>query len=234
MERLCINFKVEKGKLVFKGKGIKPVPRMPIEMKDVVMDPDGLEIWERKKKPLYLMYRGVERLADKEIRNVFKENSVRYDLTLISPGFIGQEYVKTHGHFHPSSGKGRYYSEVYEVLSGHGMILLQHRKMRDFIVYYVEKGDSVFIPGEYGHVTVNSGKRHLLLANIVIDGFKSEYGPVKRKRGFAYYALDGDIFIPNPRYKEYPTIAMTYGERTRIDKAFLEMPKIYKDLLLGK
>ncbi len=181
------------------------------------------------------MYRGLDRIAEPGINKVFKEHSVRYDLTLIPPGLIGPEYNKTHGHFHPRSGKGRYYGEIYEVLSGKGLILLQHRKLEDFLVFQVEKGDSVFIPGEYGHVTVNTGKRPLLMGNLVIDGFKSQYGMVKRKHGFAYYVFDGEIFIPNPHYKEYPTLVFMYGDKSkRLDKEFLGNPDAYRDILLGK
>ncbi len=232
MERLGVKFKLKKDGLEFSGKGIKPKPRKPREMKDVVFDPDSLESW---KEPLYLMYRNLEKLASPEIKRVFKENKVHYDLTLIKPGFIGPEYNRTHGHFHPRSGRGRYYCEIYEVLSGEGLILLQHRKLEDFIVVEVEKGQAVFIPGEYGHIAVNTGKKPLLLGNLVIDGFKADYETVKKKRGFAYYVFKNEIFVPNLKYRKHPTLVLIYGDKSdRLDKEFLAYPELFRDLLLGK
>ncbi len=232
MERLSIKFRMKKEGLEFSGKRVKPEPREPKEMKDVVYDPSGLDSW---KKPLYLMYRGINRFAEPDIKHKFKEMNVRYDLTFIFPGYIGPEYNRTHGHFHPRSGRNRYFCEMYEVLSGTGMILLQHRKLEDFEAYYIKKNDFVFIPGEYGHITINSGKKPLLMGNLVIDGFKSMYKGVKRKHGFAYYVFDGDIFVPNRHYSKHPQITVKYGaEIGRIDRRFLLHPNLCRYLLEGR
>ncbi len=232
MERLGVKFKMKKDGLEFSGRKIKPVPRKPSEMKQVVLDPSGLDNW---KTPMYLMYRNVGRLASKKIRDVLASRQLRYDLTFIFPGFIGEEYNKTHGHFHPRSGTGRYYGEFYEVLSGKAMFLLQHRKLEEFIVVEAGKGEGIFIDGEYGHVTVNIGKRPLLLGNLVIDGFQSQYGPVKKKRGFAYYVFKDEVLVPNDKYKDHPPIIIGGPEEIpRLDKLGLSEPDLIRDVLLGK
>jgi len=52
-----------------------------------------------------------------EDRNIFKENLLRYDITILVPKIIGKEQNKTYGHFHPVSKDGNTFQEVYEVLS---------------------------------------------------------------------------------------------------------------------
>ncbi len=227
MERLGIKFKLSKDGLIFQGKRVKPSLRLPKEMEPVVMDPTGLEGW---KGPLYYMYRGLEKVAKAK---EFIDRSVRYDLTLIKPGFIGSEYVKTFGHYHPRAGKS-YYTEFYEVLSGNAVFLFQDRRLDEFIVVEAKKGEGVFIPPGYGHVTVNVGRRPLLIGNLVMDGFSSNYSIVKKKRGFAYYLLRDLVFVTNPRYKTHPTLMFALAEKfDRLDKMFLEYPDEMARILKG-
>ena len=47
---------------------------------------------------LYYMYRNVARCED---RRIIERHGLRFDITLIPPGMIGQEYNKTVGHYHP-------------------------------------------------------------------------------------------------------------------------------------
>ncbi len=232
MERLGVKFRLKRGKLEFDGRGIRPDLRKPEEMKDVVYDPDALSDW---KSPMYFMYRNLGRLANKDKREILEARSIRYDVTVIPSGFIGEEYNKTHGHFHPRSGRNRYYGEFYEVLSGNALFLLQHRKGLEFMMIEASKGEGIYIDGEYGHVTVNIGSRPLVLGNIVIDGFKSMYEPVKKKRGFAYYVFRDEVLVPNPRYRKHPPIVIGSPEDLpRLDRLALDEPDVIRDILLGK
>jgi len=121
---------------------------------------------------LYYMFRGVD-LFD----------SIRYDITVLLPGTVGKEYIKTKGHYHPDS-----YPEVYEVLNGKALYLLQKSEepydlVDDVIVVEAKAGDKVVIPPHYGHVTINSGEGVLIMSNLVSTMFSSIYEPYERKKG---------------------------------------------------
>ncbi len=133
--------------------------------------------------PLYFMFRSI---AQKE--------GLRYDITIIPPKKIGEEYAKTYGHYHPIAEKGLTYPEIYQVLSGRAIFVLQKRRSDgsvDALVTFGEKGQSVLIPPNWGHVTVNASKDEVLvMANLVADGFESDYADYKDGRGAAYYVTD--------------------------------------------
>src|SRR3989304_871257 len=75
---------------------------------------------------LYYMYRDVRERVDEE---KIKANKLRYDLTVILPRMIGREFNKTYGHYHPAS-----YPEVYEVISGRALYLLQKHDKNDDVI----------------------------------------------------------------------------------------------------
>ena len=166
------------------------------DLKDVLLDPpesDG---------DAYYMFRNVCCPKDEE---KFKEHEIRYDITVIPPKTLGREYIKTFGHYHPEAKYGMAYPEIYEVLQGNALFLMQTRDASDFTAVRAKKGDVAIMIPNYGHVTVNVGSGPLIMANLVSSGFSSEYEAVKEKQGFAwYYTKDG--WMKNPRYDEHPEI----------------------------
>lgn len=150
----------------------------------------------------YYMFRGVHRPEDEK---KFEHYKIRYDITVIPPRTIGREYIKTLGHYHPEADYELSYPEIYEVLHGEALFLLQPRDASDFIAVKAKKGDVVIMIPNYGHVTVNAGSEPLIMANLVSSEFSSEYEPVKKKHGFAwYYTTEG--WVKNPNYNEHPEI----------------------------
>lgn len=165
----------------------------------------------------YRMYRGV--CADID-RDLFDAAGIRHDVTVIRPGTVAGEFIKTYGHDHPPRFEGGpTYPEVYEVLAGWGCFLLQRTdadgRVLDVCVVEGRAGQKVMIPPGYGHVTINPSPAWLVIANLVATGWDSDYGTFRRRRGAAYYALAGyrkARFIPNPRYGAVPPLRrMTAG-----------------------
>ncbi len=194
--------------------------RRIFDLKDVLLDEpeeDG---------DAYYMFRGVHRPEDEE---KFKEYKIRYDITVIPPRTIGREYIKTLGHYHPEAGYGLSYPEVYEVLQGEALFLLQKRDASDFIAVKAGAGDVVIMIANYGHVTVNPGTEPLIMANLVSSEFSSEYEPVKKMHGFAwYYTTDG--WVKNPNYEEHPKIR-EFGPSpfpSDIYSFFIECPRFFE------
>lgn len=161
---------------------------------------------------LYYMYRDVAREID---RAHLAKYGLRFDITVIMPGLIGQEFNKTVGHYHPvKSGTTYTYPEVYEVLSGEATYLLQRPgplvgRVADAYVVVARAGYKVVIPPGYGHITINAKSVPLVMTNWVAADFASVYGEIKDLRGGAYYLLEKNstsLWMPNPRYTGLPAL----------------------------
>ena len=170
-----------------------PQPRTIAEIRGVLMDP-ACECRE----PLYFMYRALSRSP--EDAGWLHEEGLRYDVTVIPARTLCGEYVKTKGHHHPVNPAGIPYPEIYEVLQGRAHYLLQTRSADDVRLVEAKPGEQVLIPPGFGHVSVNPGRRTLVMANIVSDRFESDYSAYEKRRGAAYYELAGGTLVKNPRY----------------------------------
>lgn len=181
--------------------GPKPEPqaRTIDEMREVLADPGCTS-----GRPLYFMYRDLAR--SESDRAWLRQQHVRYDITVIPPGTLCGEYVKTKGHYHTVNPAGVPYPEIYEVLSGTGHYLLQTEDAGDVVMIEGTAGDKILIPPGYGHVTINPVKADLMMANLVSAEFSSNYGPYAEKRGAAYYEMEGGALVKNPCYPDAPPV----------------------------
>jgi len=179
--------------------GILPEPsiRTLKDMRCVLANPD-----QSGDMPLYFMYRDLA--LNKEDRAYLNDRNLRFDITVIPPGIVSGEYVKTKGHYHPLSPSGIGYPELYQVLAGEAFYLLQRSDLRDVIVIKAKEGEFVFIPPGYGHVTINPGAGELVMANLVSAGFASEYTFYEEMQGGAYYLMEEAGWKHNPRYSAVP------------------------------
>ena len=142
-----------------------------------------------KEEPAYWMYRGFG----------YPGEHLRLDLTIMRSGQIGREYIKTFGHVHPSSPWAESYGEVYKIVKGEAIMIIQRGNVVK--LFNLRSGETIYIPPGWGHVTVNVGDEMLEMINIVASDFKSDYTPYKEMRGAAVYVtVDGAI--PNRRYLE--------------------------------
>lgn len=177
---------------------------MLFDMKEVIYDRDWLK--EAENLELYYMYRDLS--LSKNDAFTIKEHGLRYDITVIPPRMLGNEYVKTAGHYHPTvPGSSITYPEIYEVLKGEAIYLMQkleNDRITDVLLVKAEKGDKVIIPPGYGHITINPSNKVLEMANWVAR-FESIYSPIKEKGGGAYFILKKGI-VKNVRYNELPEI----------------------------
>ncbi len=137
-------------------------------------------------------------------RNVYRNQDIRFDITVIPVQELGEEYAKTYGHYHPKSEDGKEYPEIYQVLQGNALFILQKRRSNDTVdvsIVKAKKGDVTLIPPGYGHVTVNpSSEETLVLANLIYDKFSSLYDEYKTNKGAAYYYLRGGEIAQNGNY----------------------------------
>lgn len=169
-------------------------------------------------EPCYDFYRGISRFGDAAL---FEERRLRYDITVIMPGAVNGEYKKTSGHYHGPMGRQTTYPEVYEVLKGTAVFVLQKpvetvteetrvAEVEDFRFIEVHEGESVVIPGGYGHCSINIGDGPLLFSNLAAVDCPLYYAPVKNMRGMAYY-LNAEN---TPAHHEWP---LTYTQNPAYD-----------------
>ena len=208
---LNLHFDKEKKKIILidenKETQYEPLFR---KLKDVRALFCGSTITQSPETIIYSMFRGIwKKKHDKTI----KENKLRYDITIIEPAIFGEEYVKTAGHYHPIAKDGLSYPEVYEVIKGEGLFFLQkkeefagNKKLKSVFVLGKE-GDLIFIPPNYGHITINTSNEFLYMANWVSSAFESEYKEIKERKGAIFYILQknggGFKLEKNDNYADY-------------------------------
>jgi glucose-6-phosphate isomerase len=170
-------------------------------MQEVLMDPNatGPQIF-------YYMVRG-----GKEQKNV----------TILEPGTVGGEFIKTYGHYHIGN-----LDETYYFVQGEGIALLQKlatnqdgslnpRIVEEFKVVIVSAGQNLFIPSGYGHLILNTGTEYFVtIDDSPVDFTESDptslpghadYQLVKQMRGFAYYVVEQNgkaVLKRNPNYEK--------------------------------
>ena len=170
------------------------------EMEKVVFDKNFAK--ENPDLELYYIYRGVK-----------KENGIRYDITVIPPQMLGEEFVRTKGHYHAND-----FQELYTVLEGEAIFFFQKgkEKIEGVIVIQAKKGDWVLVPREYAHITINPSKKELKIGNWVSEKCENLYQPLEKMGGPCYfYTIDG--WIKNKNYEEVPEL--------RFEKPLKEKPK---------
>lgn len=136
-------------------------------------------------------------------RDIYKAEGMRFDITVIPAGSLGSECPKTFGHYHPKSSDEFEYAEVYQVLHGKALFILQKKNSDGSVnvtMVDAEKGDVLLFPPGYGHVSINKGEEELILSNLVYTHFDSEYNYFKENQGAAYYYLKNGEIKQNDNY----------------------------------
>jgi len=174
-------------------KKVKPDIRKLKDMKEVVYDEEWLKTADPE-LPIYYMYRGVD-----------EKDDLRYDITIIPPLMLGQEFTKTLGHYHKNFG------EIYIVLEGEAFYLMQKRekdeegKISD--VYFIKgkKGDVIVIPPRCAHFTINYSSVDSKMANWSFKNCPFDYEPVRKMQGACYYYTRSG-WIKNKNYEVIPNL----------------------------
>jgi glucose-6-phosphate isomerase, archaeal len=186
--------------------------RLASQMRRVLLDTD-CDLPE-------IIYWMMRDLGLKSQPNFKQEHDLRYDISFFRGCPFGREFMKTSGHYHPyQPGSDIAWPEVYEVLSGQALYVLQKvnnadldpadQVVEDVIIVEGNPGDKVIMPPNYGHVTINALSDPLLMSNWVSSQFGSVYGKVEQAKGFAFYLLHGDgtpRWVKNPLYRNHPPL----------------------------
>jgi len=206
---------------------ITPSIRYLAEMTDILFDKE----WAKKAHDLklYYMYRDLA-MNDKDRKAIEKAN-LRYDITIMPSIMLGQEYNKTAGHDHPLvKNTDITYPEIYQVLSGKVIFLLQdsnNDSIKDVYAINAKKNDKVIIPPNYEHLMINASNKEMKTANWICRDFGPNlYKPFRQKHGFSYFALKGSEnqikWQKNPNYENIPELKFIepnlWLDKFKIDK----------------
>jgi glucose-6-phosphate isomerase len=168
----------------------EPDVRFLYDMKEVIYDKEWLK--SAKNRPLYYMYRGVER-----------KNELRYDITEILPKTLGREFNKTKGNCNSKN-----YRELYIVLKGKAIFLMQKfqgKVVKDIFAVKAKKGEATIVPPRYYVISINPSKNILKLGNWVSQKNKNIYKDLEKREGAVYYYTKSG-WVKNKNYKKIPKL----------------------------
>lgn len=109
-----------------------------------------------------------------------------FGTTIMHPGAIGGEYFMTRGHFHADRTMG----EVYYTQSGQGVLLLESRDGRSEVVE-MKPGICAFIPPDWAHRSINTGRDKLVFVWICNPRAGHDYGAILSKGMRKLVVADG-------------------------------------------
>ena len=229
--------------LKYDGFGRKAVEKM----QGLLANEENLPLDEM----FYDVYRGIAFPKDEELLN---KDNYRYDITIIMPGQINGECKKTSGHYHGwNPQKTNTYAEVYEVIKGTALYILQKSdnfdaenpadvRVDDLIFATVHEGETILIPPNYGHCSVNIGEGPLVFSNLAYVPCPVHYGPVKHFHGMSFYVMKKDneirleangryVDVPAPKFatvKENPGLGIKFG--VPVYESYMKNPEAFKFL----
>jgi glucose-6-phosphate isomerase, archaeal len=215
---------------------IKRSSRYLSDLVEVMFSPDSL--------PLDVELFHLDHLinAPTDELSILKEKDLAYGFTILPARMIGREFVKTHGHSHPSIiGKHYSFPEIYAQISGLMWLFLQKHHPDDLSVieecYLIkmQPGDKVLIPPNYAHMQINpSPNEPSITAGLYSQTVKPEFGFYKQKKGFAYYILDkGDDIevLQNPNYSHHPPMIQLNQTTSTIFQVDDPLPPLWISLM---
>ncbi|OGE79415.1 MAG: hypothetical protein A2751_05265 [Candidatus Doudnabacteria bacterium RIFCSPHIGHO2_01_FULL_46_14] len=208
--------------LVFEN-GLPPVTPTVREfsaMKSYLKDPSST-FWN---KGVYYMYRNIAKPEDRE---AITNAGIQYDITVVLPGLMGDEFSKTIGHYHSfKPGTQVRYPEIYEVIYGRVVFIIQSatsdlEQLQEAYAIKMERGEKVLVPPGFGHVLVNPTDDVAVTANWQPSANVSDYTSYEKHNGAAYYVVQSkrlgsggktsteSKYEPNLNYKNLPKLAET-------------------------
>ncbi|RDD52746.1 hypothetical protein BA065_00505 [Nanoarchaeota archaeon NZ13-N] len=203
----------EKYNLRLNGRIIEPKVRRKKDMEPVLLEYDGED------EEMYYMYRGIFREEDEK---QFQDYRIRHDITVVPNKMVGKEYNKTFGHYHPDN-----YPELYEVIRGEAIFIMQSRDFKSLILIRAKRGDQILILPGYGHVMVNVGREPLITSNLVYWDFESDYNVFRERRGAMVYITEDGIKVNDSYPLDFEIIKLEAKKifEENIYKEFINNPK---------
>jgi glucose-6-phosphate isomerase len=177
------------------------------QMIGLLADEEDLDLSER----FYDVYRGIYQPED---RDLFRNYKFQYDITVVMGGLVNGECKKTSGHFHGyNPQRSHTYPEVYEVIYGNALYVLQkaedfeadfqNMEIQDVILVNVDAGETIIIPPDYGHCSINIGNGPMIFSNLAYEPCPIHYDAIRFHHGMSYYIFNENENVTIKRNKNY-------------------------------
>jgi oxalate decarboxylase/phosphoglucose isomerase-like protein (cupin superfamily) len=155
-----------------------------------------------------VLYRYTSGLFSEGDGPIWTAANVIYGIVIFGSGVVGGEYVKSSGQYHPPILPSNIATpEIYTVLSGTGLFLLQkarppYAKIEDVVIVEVQAGETFLVPPDYGHLQINPTLDPLVFSYVVMDGMNGQYDPFIERQGGAYYVMkdEQNCYVFNTHY----------------------------------
>lgn len=143
--------------------------------------------------PVYAIAMDVGRMED--YRELVDHNLL-FGAVAYAAGRLGREPVRSQGHVHkPSPRNGWSTPEVYEIWSGHAVILMQESDCDDpgrCFAVEAGRGDVVIVPPGWAHATISADPEQPLVFGAWCDrDYGFVYDSVRRHGGLAWFPILG-------------------------------------------
>jgi len=166
--------------------------------------------WETKEEEheVYQLYQEVKKIEDKEFFG-----DTQFDIIMIWPGFIGEEYNKTIGYQRSTAENGFRFPEVYQMVEGYAEFLLQqsrdkHEQIKDTIVIRAQKFDLIIVPPSYTITIINPSEKKNIISRLRAVDVEEITEHFERTKGSCYYRLNNGKWKYNPNYEEIPALRL--------------------------
>ena len=156
--------------------------------------------------PVYEIYRDC---CDDEARELLWKHNLRHDVTVMPPLLLGEEFVKTLGHYHLPFGEAGSHAEIFEVLEGEAEFLVQKQcgeEVDDVTLLIAREGEKVLVPPGRGHVMINASPRRLVVRHLVSRSCVETSDQYVKRRGAAFYVLTKGRLVSNLSYSSVPEV----------------------------
>lgn len=172
-------------------KDKKPHIRFLREMDKVLFDKKFAK--KNPKAELYQVYRRIK-----------KKKDLRYDITIMPPKMLGNEFVRTKGN---RNSKG--FQELYTVLQGKAIFLMQRTKggiVEDVVAIRTKEREWVIVPPDYSVIMINPLNSEVLkTGNWVSEKTENIYKELEKMEGACYFYTKSG-WIKNDNYKNVPPL----------------------------
>lgn len=169
----------------------------------------------------FAFYKGIHYEKDEAL---LEERGLRFDITVVFPGLMGRERKKTTGHIHACMPeKTTPHAELYEVLSGTAMYILQPDGSDKVITATLNEGDRILVPANCAHCTANAGEGTLVFDNLVLATGCNDYGVISENHGMALFLVEENGELKLVRNKKYKTEMKCYTGKPVESEKFATM-----------
>jgi glucose-6-phosphate isomerase len=163
---------------------------------------------DEENQEVFHLYQEVKKIEDKEYWD-----DIQFDIVVILPGFLGEEFNKTIGYRRSVAENGFRYPEIYQIAEGYAEFFLQqsreeHEQIKEAIMIRAQKHDLIIIPPMYNVTIINpSEKKNIIsrLRAIDVEEISEDY---ERTKGECYYRLEEGKWAFNPNYEEIPALKL--------------------------